>query len=128
MLDDEGNVSFPDFVNLVGDTVKKNEDALKKKMREERNMNGRQLKRTMTAFSMHDKDKDGKIASKDLKAAIKDINPKITPAEIKDLIKDLPTDEEGMVSIDDFVKVTGEMMKSEDEKRADQMASELGLT
>jgi centrin-3 len=60
------------------------------------------------AFDLFDEDKKGKINLKNLKKAVKEINENLTENELKAIIQEFDTDNDGYITKEDFMKIMDE--------------------
>jgi centrin-3 len=60
------------------------------------------------AFDLFDEDKKGKISLKNLKKAVKEINENLTENELKAIIQEFDTDNDGYITKEDFLKIMDE--------------------
>lgn len=60
------------------------------------------------AFDLFDEDKKGKINMKNLKKAVKELNENLTEYELKAIIEEFDTDNDGYITKEDFMKIMDE--------------------
>jgi centrin-3 len=60
------------------------------------------------AFDLFDDEKKGKINIKNLKKAVKEINENLTENELKAIIEEFDTDQDGYITKEDFLKIMDE--------------------
>ena len=60
------------------------------------------------AFDLFDEDKKGKINLKNLKKAVKEINENLTENELKAIIQEFDSDNDGYITKEDFLKIMDE--------------------
>jgi centrin-3 len=85
-------ISFNDFIQLMTDKFSERDP------REE----------AIMAFDLFDEEKKGKINIKNLKKAVKEINESLTDTELKAIIEEFDTDQDGFISKEDFLKIMDE--------------------
>ena len=90
--DDTNKISFDSFIEIM--TVKFSE----RDPKEEANM----------AFDLIDEEKTGKISMKDLKKAVKEINENLSDVELKAIIEEFDTNNDGQISKKDFMRIMDE--------------------
>jgi centrin-3 len=60
------------------------------------------------AFDLFDEDRKGKINIKNLKKAVKELNENLTEYELKAIIEEFDTDNDGYITKEDFMKIMDE--------------------
>ena len=85
-------INFNDFIDLMTEKFSERDP------REEASM----------AFDLFDEDKKGKINIKNLEKAVKEINENLTKNELKAIIEEFDSDQDGYISKDDFMKIMDE--------------------
>lgn len=85
-------INFDQFIELMTDKFSERDP------REEAKM----------AFDLFDEEKKGKINIKNLKKAVKEINENLTENELKAIIEEFDTDNDGYITKEDFLKILDE--------------------
>ena len=60
------------------------------------------------AFDLFDEERKGKINMKNLKKAVKELNENLTEYELKAIIEEFDTDNDGYITKEDFIKIMDE--------------------
>lgn len=85
-------ISFGDFIDLMTE---------KFSLRDAR-------EEALMAFDLFDDEKKGKINIKNLKKAVKEINENLNENELKAIIEEFDTDQDGYITKEDFLKIMDE--------------------
>lgn len=85
-------ITFNDFIDLMTEKFSERDP------REE----------AVMAFDLFDEEKKGKINIKNLKRAVKEINENLSENELKAIIEEFDTDQDGYITKDDFLKIMDE--------------------
>ena len=88
----DNKLNFEDFMQLMTDKFSERDP------REE----------AILAFDLFDEDKRGKINLKNLKKAVKEINENLDENELKAIIEEFDTDQDGYITKADFLNVLDE--------------------
>jgi centrin-3 len=89
---DNTSISFDEFIDIMTEKFS------------ERNPK----EEAIMAFDLFDEDKKGKINLKNLKKAVKEINENLTENELKAIIDEFDTDNDGYITKEDFLKIMEE--------------------
>jgi centrin-3 len=89
---DYGKVGFNEFIDIMTEKFSERDP------RDE----------AVMAFDLFDDEKKGKINIKNLKKAVKEINENLTENELKAIIEEFDTDQDGYITKDDFLKIMDE--------------------
>ncbi|GMM49047.1 calmodulin [Starmerella bacillaris] len=75
-----------------------------------------QLNAYREAFSLFDKDRDGKITSRELGTVMRSLGQTPTEAEISDMINEIDIDNDGTVDFSEFITMMARRMKTADDQ------------
>lgn len=75
-----------------------------------------QLNAYREAFSLFDKDRDGKITSRELGTVMRSLGQTPTEAEISDMINEIDIDNDGTVDFSEFITMMARRMKTSDDE------------
>lgn len=75
-----------------------------------------QLNSYREAFSLFDKDRDGKITSRELGTVMRSLGQTPTEAEISDMINEIDIDNDGTVDFSEFITMMARRMKTSDDQ------------
>ena len=85
------------------------------KKRQSRTLTSSQIKELQETFVYFDKDKDGRISSKELGLVMQSLGQNPTDSEIRDIINEVDADRNGQLDFEEFVTMMSIHMKTADE-------------
>lgn len=89
---ENGKISFNDYIDLMTD---------KFSLRDPK-------EEALLAFDLFDEEKKGKIGLKNLKKCVKELDEKINDQDLKAIIEEFDTDNDGYITRDEFLKILEE--------------------
>ena len=91
VIEQDGNpqITFPYFLSLMADKMQDSDSE----------------QQLLSAFDVFDKHKNGQIAIEDFKGVVGNLGEKLTPNEIREIIREADKDGDGQIDYVEFVKM-----------------------